>query len=414
MDYIKLSLGFKMVGNLLLLSHYFLPYQTAESYLAAKKMGAVEGYNIDVVTMRPFMPVAKDEEFFNLYSNRFRKIIQLEPPAFYSKMPFSRLESLFSLPDSYFFLNWLYLVEGLDFTKYSAIMTWSMPHSIHLVGCHIKKKYPKISWLAHFSDPWVNNPFLKGQKWAAKKINKLMERKVFHGADKLLFTSEETLDLCAQAYTPNIRAKSSVIPHTFDPKLYPAKDINSKDVFRISYVGNFYGDRRPDPFLKAWEILLAQNPQLTRDIEIYFIGASQDKSYLTTLPGVKCIPSVSYQASLAEMVNSDLLLIIDAPFDKSPFLPSKLIDYIGANKPILGITPPGTSQKLIEEMGFLVSHPNNPTEIANKLMKMIQGIKGGDINKIPSHIRERYSVSTVGKQMKDILDQITVSEMQCI
>ncbi len=111
------------------------------------------------------------------------------------------------------------------------------------------------------------------------------------------------------------------------------------------------------------------------------------------------------------MQKADLLLMIDAPTNLSPFLPSKLIDYIGANKPIFVITPTGTAQKLIEEMGFLVANPDNPEDIASKLSIVIQEIKEGRVHSIPPHIRARYSVETVGQQMTQILDN-TISKPQ--
>jgi hypothetical protein len=43
---------------------------------------------------------------------------------------------------------------------------------------------------------------------------------------------------------------------------------------------------------------------------------------------------VGYQESLKLMSEADALLVIDAPADQSVFLPSKLIDYIGAGRPI--------------------------------------------------------------------------------
>ena len=114
---------------------------------------------------------------------------------------------------------------------------------------------------------------------------------------------------------------------------------------------------------------------------------------------------VSYIQSLELMRSADILLIIDVLAEKSPFLPSKLIDYIGANKPIFGVTPPGTSQKL-EKMGFLVANPSNISEIANKLIYMIEKFSKDKLKNIPSSVRDRYSVSTVGAQMKIILKNV--------
>ena len=46
-----------------------------------------------------------------------------------------------------------------------------------------------------------------------------------------------------------------------------------------------------------------------------------------------------------------MLLVIDAPADESLFLPSKLIDYLPARKPILGLTPArGASADLIRAL----------------------------------------------------------------
>ena len=103
------------------------------------------------------------------------------------------------------------------------------------------------------------------------------------------------------------------------------------------------------------------------------------------------------------MKESDLLLIIDAPAKISPFLPSKLIDYIGANKPIFGITPQGTSQKLITEMGFLTAPPNNPKEISEKLFQMIKKMQLTNGLSIPQKIRDKYSIDVVGQKMLDLL-----------
>ena len=59
--------------------------------------------------------------------------------------------------------------------------------------------------------------------------------------------------------------------------------------------------------------------------------------------------------SLKLMATSDLLLVVDGPDDLSVFLPSKLIDYLGAQVPILGIVPPGAAAKLLARLDAPVS-----------------------------------------------------------
>ena len=57
---------------------------------------------------------------------------------------------------------------------------------------------------------------------------------------------------------------------------------------------------------------------------------------------IETVAIISYKDSLNEMARSDLLLILDAPFNSSVFFPSKLVDYIGSGKPIFAITPSGS------------------------------------------------------------------------
>lgn len=104
------------------------------------------------------------------------------------------------------------------------------------------------------------------------------------------------------------------------------------------------------------------------------------------------------------MVDSDGLLIMDAPADLSVFLPSKLIDYIGAARPILGITPPGTSSDLIRKIGGWVAHPSRTDEIITKLRDFISHTSTSKPFGQQEE-RSRYDVSTVTRQFNDILTE---------
>ena len=71
------------------------------------------------------------------------------------------------------------------------------------------------------------------------------------------------------------------------------------------------------------------------------------------------------------MKTSDCLLVIDAPFANIVFFPSKLVDYMGADKYVLGITPEkGTASKIIKEMGGDIVDPNNVNDIYNLILKV--------------------------------------------
>ena len=68
------------------------------------------------------------------------------------------------------------------------------------------------------------------------------------------------------------------------------------------------------------------------------------------------------------MAETDILLLVDAPSDVNLFLSSKLIDYLGARRPILGITSTkGTAGRVLTDYGWNVHHPDDVPGIAAAL-----------------------------------------------
>lgn len=292
----------------------------------------------------------------------------------------------------------------IDDLSIDIIVTFGQPMSTHISGIKLKKKFPHLKWIAHFSDPWVDNLFNDYNIWI-ELVNKHYQNQVFRIADKLIFTSSETIDLVTKNYSSHIREKSICLPHCFNEALYSFKENGKNEKLIIRYIGNFYGNRQPDSFLKALQLLPHDQPALIR---VEFIGSStesvKDKIIDSKLEDIVFVyPSVNYIKSLELMNSADILLIIDAPAEESPFLPSKLIDYVGANKTIFGITPNGTSQKLIEEMGFLVADPRDIKDICTKLNQLVNNFSNNNSSTISNQIRDSYSVSNVGEVMKGIL-----------
>jgi glycosyltransferase involved in cell wall biosynthesis len=358
--------------------------------------------------MHAFAPwIKEDGDFIPYTASRFLNVHRLSPPAWYRNMPFQRLKGFFSIPDSYLYLNLLYLKHLKNLDNYGAVITWSMYHSIHLLGLYAKKHFPHIPWVAHFSDPWTTNPFFK-ENFLITMINQAFEKRVFSQADILTFTSEETIHKALSKYPNSVRIKAKTIFHAYDEALYPKMRMRKSEKLVVRYLGAFYGDRNPDTFIQAIKIIASRSPEIIDQVKIEFIGTSQNSVQFDSLASqyFSFQDPVDYLTSLKLMKSADLLLVIDAPYENSPFLPSKLVDYIGANKPIFGVTPRGTSQKLIEEIGFLVANPTNSEDIANQFVKMITSIRSGSLKGIPQAIRNRYSISAVGQQVSEILQKV--------
>ena len=289
------------------------------------------------------------------------------------------------------------------------LVTFGQPMADHLAGLRLKRNFG-MKWIAHFSDPWADNPFLTGS-FTRRRARK-MEAQVVKSADALLFTSPETVDLVMAKYPDTWRRKAHVLPHAFEAGLYPdAKPGGNELVLR--YVGNFYGNRGPEPLYRALLVLREREPELFGRIRVELVGDisprhRQSAAFDGLPPGtVRIVPPVDYRKSLELMRSADLLLSIDAPFESSVFLPSKLVDYIGAERPILGITPPGAAARVIREMGGWVAHPDNPEEIADALKSALaesasnRGASWGN-----PETRRRYSAAAVAGAFEAIMARV--------
>ena len=181
-----------------------------------------------------------------------------------------------------------------------------------------------------------------------------------------------------------IEEKLKVIPHCYKQKL--GRHRSKKKNF-IQYFGLLNLKRTPIPLLKH----IKSNAEFYINNKITFIFYGdrtkllkfklQFNRYEKQL--IKFSSNIPYNESLS-------LLFIDANFDYSPFLPSKLIEYFSYEKPIIGITPVNSeSMNILNEYGhFSVSEenldilPSLILEILNKKKKIWPAPKKYNIQNI--------------------------------
>lgn len=374
--------------RLLLLTHAFPPIAAPESYLSAKMLGNIEGYEVDVITSTGHGWARFDNSLDDYIEKKFKNVYRVNQPKWVPYFLFKMFARLELIPDKLIFSsNAVYdAAMNLDLAKYDALVSWSQWHSIHIPAIKIKRQYPNLTWMAHFSDPWVDNPFCR-YNFFTFHLNKFLEKRVIKNADRLSFTTEATADVVMSKYPSKWRQKVSVQPHSYDPILYKNTNVDSpklnfrKREYTVRYIGSFYGIRTPSPLIHAISEIIRTSPQLLSDVKFELIGEMPpfyfDNSIFRQLPEglVTLIPPVSYSESLKLMQSSDLLLIVDAPMNEGIFLPSKLVDYLGTKKMIFGITPPGISAEIIKKMGGWVADPGSLSQIVEGLKNSIALIK---------------------------------------
>ena len=244
-------------------------------------------------------------------------------------------------------------------------------------------------------------------------INATLEQKVIESADLITVTSEETLRLIMGPYSAALRSKALVVPHAFDPLLYPrptSPAASAPEIVTLRYLGDFYGPRTPQPLIEALSVLNDRHPELATRLRVEVVGQVQrgmlNKELVDRLPsGLLSIrPRVGYVESLRLMRESDVLLVVDAPAALSVFLPSKLIDYIGARRPIVAITPPGAAARVAAQAEGWVASPDDPVACAEAIAGAVQWAIANPGRDVPDHdAYESHNVRSVARQIDAII-----------
>ena len=288
------------------------------------------------------------------------------------------------------------------------IVSFAQPWSDHLVGLQLHRE-SGVPWVAHFSDPWVDNPYHRPAAWSQQRILD-MERAIVRSATRVVFVNDYTRDRVMAKYPAEWRNRTHVIPqgHAGPAPAMPRPD----GPLRLVYTGRFYdGVRSPGVFLEA-VAELHRVSALNGRIAIEFVGSrmeayAQQASALGLDPIVQFRSRVSPDQARRLAASADVLLVIDAPSEGSSlFLPSKLIDYLPLEKPILGITPlNGPSGDLIRELGYPVVDPRDRAGIVAALRQLLDAHHDGSLTMSPQHpaVAAAYDMRAVGAAFAQVL-----------
>lgn len=307
--------------------------------------------------------------------------------------------------------------RGLFFKKgeFSLIFTISTPVSDHITGWVLKKRLG-LPWVAFFSDPWINNHAIHATARRCFRLHTAIWREVIKCADLLIFVTERTREVELASFPAAYRDKSCVIPHAFYPHfdsiapIAPPTDPN-QTLFR--HVGCFYAMRSPEPLFAGIAAAKERGHDLKSAFRFEFIGppikefaALKEKYKLGN--EVSQLPEVSYYESLQYMKGADVLVHIDGPADTALYMPSKITEYLGARKPILGLTSANAplAELLPDARGFQVDR-ESPEQVAACILEIAELKRSQRLQEhvAPDWVRQRHEQQHVAQQYAQAFDK---------
>jgi hypothetical protein len=303
------------------------------------------------------------------------------------------------------------------------LVTFAQPWRDHLVGLELFDFGVRLPWVAHFSDPWVDNPYYDDLPPNELATARAREARVIASADAIVFTNAYAVDLVMAKYPDPWRRKVHVVPHAVDRDLLDRVDSppharqSPRAPLRLAHVGNLFAGRRTAQALFAAVAAISARRSLEHRLQLIFVGEGsglQEARDTVRDLGLSAIVTfrerVSHLESLAAMRDADVLVLIDAPADTNVFLPSKIADYLVAHRPILALTPPvGPSADLVRELGYPLVRPDDvPGVIAALEALLDQHERGVDLSSGDVDATRRYELHDVAASFAAVLDLVAL------
>jgi glycosyltransferase involved in cell wall biosynthesis len=259
------------------------------------------------------------------------------------------------------------------------IYSRAFPLSSAVMAHKLKKEY-RVPWIMHLSDPWADCPE-RNYNGISRVVQNRLELDCFEAADVICVTSKKTREFYARKYAelaprieyfPNVFDLEDAIADSYANEWFP---LDGK--IRIVHTGSLAGMRSVGPFLKALSQL---SPEILNRIDVLFVGPADSANLAEfkrwKLPCVRRCGQVEYRASLEIQRSADLLLMIDFTIDDPNlrmFFPSKMLDYILAERPILALSSEGSEiQEVVraQNLGTCISQ-DDAAEIGKYLTSFV-------------------------------------------
>jgi hypothetical protein len=233
----------------------------------------------------------------------------------------------------------------IETEKIETIITTGPPHSSHLIGLKLKKKF-KLKWIVDFRDPWTevfyNKLFYRTK--IANSIDHNLELRVLREADVILTIGPTMVEILRNKLLVKDSESKKVlyIFNGFDQEVFKnLKRNKTKDYFTICHLGILSDNQPIDGFINAMKMIYNSNKSEMNNIVLQLIGKISPgilNKLSSEIPSLqlKLRDYMPHDEAMQQIMNADLLFNSLAEVSNGKYLISgKLMEYIATGNPIL-------------------------------------------------------------------------------
>ncbi len=268
--------------------------------------------------------------------------------------------------------------EILSTEKFDLIFVTIPPFSSFSMAAKLKQKFD-IPLFVDYRDIWYDSYLAFYPTPLHKYLNKKMEYNALKAADKISVTNRRVKERMLNLYKFLTFDDIILLPHGFDHEDFESTPAEPKPnrKMRLTYSGIFYNHNTPKYFLKAFNLLRFERPDIAANIELHFVGDinKSNKKLIRKLnlrEFVRDHGYIDHKNAISKIKSSDVLWMMLGKWKYSDMiLPGKLYEYMGSGKPIIACLPDGTARNAAKEYGAsFITEPDDVKQIKDTLIKV--------------------------------------------
>jgi hypothetical protein len=273
-------------------------------------------------------------------------------------------------------------------------------------------RWTRIPLVIDFRDPWAHNPATRDRGGFLEALGRRQEASVVRRARRIVANTDVLRDSLIEAHGPGIAEKITVIHNSFDAADYETPQPPREETLTLSYVGSLYDAHSPEPFLRALQRLLQEQPELRGSFRVRLVGSGAPRTNQMVLGlGLDDVVDVGAPVPHAQAVRIQrsshvLLLFLTVASDHSTFIPSKLFEYVAARRAVFAVTRGGALQRILKSRNLSpwIFDPQDLQGMATGLLEVVQQFQRGSLPSFDDATVASFSGREAARSLAAVLD----------
>ena len=339
--------------RILCISPYFPPMRDSEAYCSGKFVHALMESGAKVTVIAYADKVGRDCDRSAIWTSLEKATLRLRTPVRKGRLDLLRKVVQYQTP---LWTRWTSaaIEEATRLHRahpFDVLYSRSLPMFGHIVAYWCAQELD-LPWVANLNDPWdvrVDPSWTEKEEFSlGTPASSFWMKRTLRNADLVTYPADRLRrhhsDLCP------IQHKWKIFPHvgiktTSSSPSSPALPPSTFHLVHAGKLGHSSGSgRSPMALLDALRMFLEDFPEVRGKVVLTLVGPEDESTTerIRELGLQRVVVSVGrtdYEESLKHVQSASVCVLVEADIAEGIFLPSKLVDYISAQKPVLALSP---------------------------------------------------------------------------